>query len=153
MHGKHRHTDIDDLDIEAGHILRHGAAAPFVDLAELTRLPNNAGAVKNIPDAAHKLGARVGGTALAAGARIFCNDNPLVEIGRVEFIKHRREGRVKRRVDIRRKAFRTAKDIPRGQAFRVREGGYEILEIPRFQTGVFLAARFLLVGENGDGRI
>ena len=59
VHGEHRHTDVEHVDIEVRDELCDRAAAALIDLAELADLPKHACIVKRAADFGDELCVRV----------------------------------------------------------------------------------------------
>ena len=70
VHGEHRHTDVEHVDIEVRDKLCDRAAAALIDLAELADLPKHACIVKRAADLRDELCVRVGRATLAACAGV-----------------------------------------------------------------------------------
>ena len=109
--------------------------------------------VKKPAHFAHEFRAGVRRARFAAGAGVFCHDYAAVEVGGVFLFNHIRESGVKGGVHIRGQAAGAAEHVARLQPFHAGEIRDEIFEIGGVEAGVAIAARLLLIGEDGDRRI
>ena len=83
VHGEHRHTDVEHVDIEVRDELCDRAAAALIDLAELADLPKHACIVKRAADFGDELCVRVGRTALAVCAGVLGYAQTAIDVGGV----------------------------------------------------------------------
>ena len=155
VHGEHWHAAVDDFGAAFGEDVGDGAAATFVDFAELADLPWYAGGGEGLAEFGKKFGVGVVGAAFAAGACVFAERDAVTEKGDVALVMYVREGWIKRGGDVGGKDAGSGEGAAHGKlaVFAV-EGEKlceDVFEIARAHGGVADGADLFFVDEESDG--
>ena len=150
MHGKHRHTDVEHVDIEVRDELCDRAAAALIDLAELADLPKHACIVKRAADFGDELCVRVGRTALAVCAGVLGYAQTAVDVGGVLYLVNGSIMRIICRGDVGGNAGGLGEHVARLFTLCLREVSDEVTHVLGVETRVAVAAGLFLIGEHSD---